>query len=51
MGLIIAGFDVSFVCSLAALLHLFLVYFARPTITDVSVNKRIVDAVLIKLLA
>ena len=48
MGLIIAGFDVSFVCSLAALLHLFLVYFARLTIADVLVKKSIVDAVLKK---
>ena len=51
LGLIIAGFDVSFVCSLGALLDLFLVYFARLTIANVSVKKRIVDAVLIKLLA
>ena len=46
MGLIIAGFDFSFVCSLAALLHLFLVYFARLTIADVLVKKRLVVAVL-----
>ena len=46
MGLIIAGFDVSFVCSLAALLHLFLVYFARLTIADAMVKKRLVVAVL-----
>ena len=51
LGLIIAGFDVSFACILAALLNLFLVYFARLTIADVSVKKRIVDAVLIKLQA
>ena len=47
----IAGFDVSFVCSLAALLHLFLAYFACLTIADVLFKKRIVDAVLIKLRA
>ena len=46
LGLIIAGFDFSFVCSLAALLHLFLVYFARLTIADVMVKKRLVVAVL-----
>ena len=47
----IAGFDVLFVCSLVALLHLSFTYFACLTIADVLFKKRIVDAALIKLRA